>query len=70
MPHGPAAVRNMALSFRPPDGEESRMAMIDIPVFIVKNPKGFHERWLASQPGPRDRKTGPSENEGFCRPPS
>ena len=42
LPDGPAAIRAVGLSFRPPDAEEWRMAMIDIPVFIVKDPMGFY----------------------------
>ena len=55
MADGPAAVRAMGLSFRPPDGEEWRMAMIDIPVFVVKDPEGFYRAIARLAARPRDR---------------
>jgi catalase len=62
---GPAAVRAMGLSFRPPDGEEWRMAMIDIPVFIVKDPEGFYQQLLASRPDPATGKPDPAKMKDF-----
>lgn len=41
-------VRSMALSFRPPSGEEWRTGMNDIPVFLVKDAKGFYDFLFAS----------------------
>jgi catalase len=70
MPDGPATVRSMALSLRPPDGEEWRMAMIDIPVFIVKDPESFYQQLLTSRPDPATGKPDPGDSEGFCRSPS
>jgi catalase len=65
MADGPAAVRAMGLAFRPPDGEEWRVAMIDIPVFIVKDPEGFYEQLLASRPDPRTGKPDPAKMKDF-----
>jgi catalase len=65
MADGPAAVRSMALAFRRPDGEEWRMAMIDIPVFIVKDPESFWEQLLASRPDPKTGKPDPAKMQGF-----
>ena len=62
---GPAAVRAMGLSFRPPDGEEWRTAMIDIPIFVVKDPEGFYEQLLASQPDPATGKPDPVKMKDF-----
>jgi len=62
---GPAAVRAMGLSFRPPDGEEWRMAMIDIPVFVVKDPESFYQQLLASRPDPATGKPDPAKMRGF-----
>jgi catalase len=61
----PAAVRAMGLSFRPPSGEEWRTAMIDIPVFIVKEPEGFYEQLLASKPEPATGKPDPAKMKDF-----
>ncbi len=65
MPDGPAAVRAMALAFRPSDGEEWRVAMIDIPVFIVKDPEGFYEQLLAAKPDPTTGKPDPAKMKDF-----
>ena len=65
MADGPAAVRSMALSFRPADGEEWRMAMIDIPVFIVKDAEGFYEQLRASLPDPPTGKPDPAKMKDF-----
>jgi catalase len=65
MPDGPAAIRSMALSFRPPDGAEWRVAMIDIPVFIVKDPESFYEQLLASRPDPATGKPDPAKMKDF-----
>ena len=61
---GPAAVRSMALCF-PPDGEEWRTGMNDIPVFPVSTPAGLLRS--AGRHGARsgDRQTRSSEDEGF-----
>src|ERR1700730_17893489 len=65
MADGPAAVRAMGLAFRPPDGEEWRVAMIDIPVFIVKDPESFYEQLLASRPDPATGKPDPAKMKDF-----
>ena len=65
MADGPAAVRAMGLAFRPPDGEEWRMAMIDIPVFIVKDPESFYEQLLTSRPDPATGKPDPAKMKDF-----
>jgi catalase len=61
----PAAIRAMGLSFRPPGGEEWRMAMIDIPVFVVKDPESFWEQLLASRPDPKTGKPDPAKMKDF-----
>ena len=53
-------VRGLGLSFQLPDGEEWRMAMINLPVFIVKTPQAFYDRLMATQPDP---KTGKPDKE-------
>jgi catalase len=62
---GPAAVRAMGLSFRPANGEEWRTAMIDIPVFIVKDPEGFCDQLLATKPDPMTGKPDPAKMKDF-----
>jgi catalase len=65
MADGPAAVRAMGLSFQPTDGEEWRTAMIDIPVFIVKDPEGFYQQLLATKPDPATGKPDPARMSEF-----
>jgi catalase len=65
MPDGPAAVRAMGLAFRPPNGEEWRVAMIDIPVFIVKDAESFYEQLRASLPDPATGKPDPVKMKDF-----
>jgi catalase len=48
----PVAVRGLGLRFEPRHGQEWRMAMIDLPVFIVRTPEGFYQQLLASKIDP------------------
>jgi catalase len=66
MPDAPTAVLAMGLSLRPPGGEEWRMAMIHLPVFVVKNVQGFYEQLLASKPDPATGKPDPAKLAAFA----
>jgi catalase len=66
MPDEPTAVLAMGLSLRPPGGEEWRMAMIHLPVFVVKDVQGFYEQLLASKPDPATGKPDPSKLAAFA----
>ena len=66
MPDGPMAVLAMALSFRPADGEEWRTAMIDLPIFIVKDVHGFYDQLLASKPNPATGQPDPARMATFA----
>ena len=46
-PDWPMTVRSMALSFRPAGGQEWRTGMNDIPVFPVRDAKGFYDQLQA-----------------------
>ncbi|MDB5393907.1 MAG: Catalase related subgroup [Rhodospirillales bacterium] len=65
MADGPQAVRSMALSFRPPGGEEWRTGMNNIPVFVVKDAKGFYDQLLAAAPDPATGKPDPAKMAAF-----
>ena len=65
MQDGPKDVRALGLSFRPLNGEEWRTAMINIPVFVVKDPKVFYEQLLASHPDPETGKPDPAKMAAF-----
>ena len=41
------------------------MAMIDIPVFVVKDPEGFYQQLLASRPDPATGKPDPAKMKDF-----
>jgi len=59
------AVRSMALDFELTDGEVWRTGMNDIPVFVVRTPKGFYEQLLATRPDPRTGKPDPARIRAF-----
>ena len=61
----PGTVRSMALAFRPTDGEEWRVAMLDIPVFIVRDPGSFYQLLVASRPDPATGKPDAAKIQDF-----
>jgi catalase len=61
----PGAVRALAVLFQLPNGEEWRMAMIDLPVFPVQNVGQFRELLLASAPDPETGKVDPEKMKSF-----
>jgi catalase len=65
LPDGPKAVRSLALSFRPAQGQEWRTGMIDIPVFAVSTPQAFYEQLLAAKPDPATGKPDPAVMKAF-----
>jgi catalase len=65
MPDGPMDVYAMALSLRPTDGQEWRMATIDLPVFIVKDVQGFYDQLLATKPDPATGQPDPAKMAAF-----
>ena len=62
---GPGLVRSMALNFTLPDGESWRTGMNDIPVFPVKDARGFYEQLLASAPDPKTGAPDPEKMKAF-----
>lgn len=65
MADGPSAVRSMALNFTLPDGELWRTGMNDIPVFPVKDARGFYEQLVAMAPDRRTGKPDPDKMKVF-----
>jgi catalase len=65
MPDGPNAVRSMALNFTLPDGEIWRTGMNDIPVFVVKDARGFYDQLIAMKPDPKTGKPDPANVQAF-----
>lgn len=61
----PATVRSMALNFALPDGEVWRTGMNDIPVFPVRDARGFYDQLVASKPDPKTGKPDPAAVKGF-----
>lgn len=64
-PDSEANVLAIAVSFRPPNGEEWRSAMVDIPVFPVRDAAGFRDLLLASQIDPATGKPDPAKMKAF-----
>ncbi|MBO1325168.1 catalase family peroxidase [Acetobacter sp. TBRC 12305] len=56
----PAKVRSMALRIMPPDGQEWRMGLNDIPVFVARTAQEFHDLLLATRPDPTTGKPDPA----------
>lgn len=44
----PTAVRGLGLAFGFPGGQQWRMAMLNLPVFLDNSPEGFYDRLIAS----------------------
>jgi catalase len=61
----PDAIRGLGLLFRLPDGEQWRMAMVNLPVFPVNTPHAFYDRLVASQPDPKTGKPDPDKMAAF-----
>ncbi|MED5815446.1 catalase family peroxidase [Mycolicibacterium sp. 050232] len=58
-------VRGLGLMFRLPDGEQWRIAMVNVPVFTDNTPQGFYDRMLASRPQPQTGKPDPQAMSDF-----
>ena len=63
-PDAPKKVKSLGLRFQPAGAEEWRTAMIDLPVFPVRNVQEFYETLQASVPGP-DGKPDPERMKAF-----
>src|SRR6266478_3405513 len=61
----PDAVRGLGLQFSLPDGELWRTAMVNLPVFPVRNPEAFAELLIASKPDPSTSKPDPAKIKAF-----
>jgi catalase len=61
----PGSVRSLALNFVLPDGEAWRTAMVDLPVFPVRDPKAFYQQMVVSLPDPKTGKPNPVALKDF-----
>lgn len=61
----PTVVRSMAVDFELKDGEVWRTAMINIPVFPVRDVRGFYAQLGATQPDPQTGKPDPGRLASF-----
>lgn len=59
MTDGPAAVRSMAINFTLSDGEVWRTGNNNIPVFAVRDLRGFYDQLAAFRPDPKTGKPDP-----------
>lgn len=64
-PDGRNVFRSMALKIDLPGGEEFRMAMNHVPLFVIANPKSFPELHLAHAPDPATGKPNPDKVAAF-----
>lgn len=64
-PDKPDTVRGLGLMFDLPDGEQWRVAMVNLPVFPDRTPRGFYDRMLASRPVPGTGKPDPQAMAAF-----
>lgn len=65
VPDAPGLVRSLAVLFQLKDGEEWRVALINIPVFPVSTPQGFYDLLLASAPDPATGQPDPAKMKVF-----
>ena len=56
----PAAARGLGLAFGFPDGQQWRMATLNLPVFLDNSPQGFYDRLIASAVVPGTGKPDPT----------
>jgi catalase len=60
-----STVRGLGLHFSLSDGEQWRTAMVDLPVFPLKDPQAFYDNLVASQPDPNTHKPDPAKGAAF-----
>jgi catalase len=58
-------VRGLGLQYSLSDGEKWRTAMVNLPVFPFKDPQGFYDNLVASQPDPNTHKPDPAKGAAF-----
>jgi catalase len=61
----PDTIRGLGLLFQPPNGQQWRTAMVNVPVFPDSTPQGFYERLLAAKPLPETGKPDPQKMAAF-----
>lgn len=61
----PDTVRGLGLQFSLPDGEQWRMAMVNLPVFPFNTPQAFYDNLVASVPDPNTHKPDPKKMAAF-----
>ena len=61
----PDTIRGLGLLFQPPNGQQWRTAMVNVPVFPDSTPRGFYERMLAFKPLPGTGKPDPHRTAAF-----
>ena len=60
-----STVRGVGILFKLKDGEEWRMAMINLPVFPFATPQAFYDQLLALAPDPATGKPDPAKAQAF-----
>jgi catalase len=60
-----STVRGFGLQFSLSDGEQWRMAMINLPVFPFKDAQAFYDNLVASEPDPNTHQPDPAKGAAF-----
>jgi catalase len=64
-PDGRLIFRSLAVSLTQPNGEQWRLAMDDVPIFLVATPQAFRDFQLAAAPDPSTGKPDPAGTADF-----
>jgi catalase len=62
---GPGVPRGLGIDYQMADGEEWRTTMINLPVFLFKDPQAFYDNMMASAPDPVTHKPDPAKQAAF-----
>lgn len=61
----PGVPRGLGIDYQMPDGEEWRTTMINLPVFLFKDPQAFYDNMIASAPDPVTHQPDPAKQAAF-----
>jgi catalase len=61
----PGVPRGLGIDYQMPDGEEWRTTMINLPVFLFKDPQAFFDNMMASAPDPATHQPDPAKQAAF-----
>ena len=65
MADGPGIPRGLGIDYEMSNGEEWRTTMINLPVFLFKDPQAFYDNMIASAPDPVTHQPDPAKQAAF-----